>query len=213
MRTVIATLSLLAFHSAVNATIIYTAEFSIAGEGATHSGSGTFAAGSFDGANWTSSWPTVNTDGTTNSFITVGGNMTVSEWGGNGTLLSDTITFTSDGDFTFSGTAITVSSGDAFNALTEGFEWFYILNSGSEVSFGGVGEGFGGSDIGNGVDLSDSVSGIAVSSGDTLEIGFNFNVDGSADGFDVSSMTVDFNAIPEPSIALFSGLGLLRRRR
>ena len=139
--------------------------------------------------------------------------MVVQDWGGSGTLTSDTINITSSGTFDFSGSAVTVSDGPAFNVSSEGFEWFYAINGGTEVAFGGVGQGFGGSDVGDGVDLSDSVTDIAVSSGDTLQVGFNFNVNGANDGFEVSSMSVD--VIPEPSTALLSSLGLLAllRRR
>lgn len=142
--------------------------------------------------------------------------MVVSDWGGDGTLISDVINITTTGTFTFSGVAVTDSSGDAFNASSEGFEWFYSINSGSEVSFGGVGQGFGGVNVGDGFDLSDSVSGIAITAGDTLEVGFNFNVNGASDGFNVSSMSV--SAVPEPSaFGLIAGmLGftwvMLRRR-
>ena len=94
MKPVLTALTLFACLNTAHAVIVYTADFSNAGEGATHSGSGTFAAGSVVGTNWSTSWPNVATDGTLNSFITAGGVMTVDDWGGDGTLTSETITFT-----------------------------------------------------------------------------------------------------------------------
>ena len=218
IKTLLSAITLASSVATTASAQIYEADFTIAGQGATHSGSGSFTADTFDGANWVSSWPNVSTDGSTNSFITSGGAMFVSDWGGNGKLTSDPINITSDGTFTYSGTAVTVSSGDAFNASTEGFEWFYVINSGSEVAFGGQGQGFGGANIGNGVDLSSSVSTISVSGGDTLNVGFNFNVNGANDGFNVTAMTVSFAPVPEPnSYALLAGMFalasvMLRRR-
>ena len=165
--------------------------------------------GSFDGENWTLTYPSVASDSTLNSFITNGSAMNISDWGGLGTVTGDLIHILDSGTVSISGVGTTVSSGLAFNASAEGFQWFYSLNSDSENAFGSVGEGFGGSDVGDGVDLSASVSNLSVSPGDTLVVGFRINVNGADDGAAIRSLTVNLtpsSVVPEPSTAMTFGL-------
>ncbi len=71
--------------------LIYTMDFTTDALGVTHSGSGNFASGSYEGPNWILTWPNVATDTTQNSFQTSGGNMVVADWGGLGTITSSAI--------------------------------------------------------------------------------------------------------------------------
>ncbi len=212
---IITTLALVASAS-VSSAALYSIDFSTAAQGATHSGSGTFAAGSATGANWTLDWPNVGTDGSTNEFITVGGLMRVQDWGGNGTVTSDSITVTSDGTVDITGAGLTIGT-DVFNIGTEGVTWFYKINSNPAVTLFLGETALGGSAVGSGVDVGNNFDGIAVSSGDTLLVGFTVNVNGAGDGVEISSLEVELTAVPEPSSIALLGLGglatLLRRRR
>jgi hypothetical protein len=68
-----------------------------------------------------------------------------------------------------------------------------------------------------GVDVGHSFGNVAVSAGDALLIGFTVNVNGAGDGVEISSLSADFTAIPEPSSCVMLGLGamafLLYRRK
>jgi hypothetical protein len=216
MKKTITTLALIASASLCSAAL-YSIDFSVAAQGATHSGSGTFAAGSATGTNWTLDWPGVPTDGTTNEFVTVGGLMRVQDWGANGTVTSDSIAVTSDGTVDITGAALSIG-GDSFNSVgSEGITWFYSVNGGAAVTHYLGETELGGTQVDAGTDLGHSFSGIAVSSGDTLEVGFTVNVNGSGDGAEISSLVVELTPIPEPSSIALLGLGglatLLRRRR
>ena len=197
-------LLILAVTTGNSAITIYDIDFSVDSHGETHSGSGSFTAGSFDGENWTLDWPDVQTDSTTNEFITTGGIIRVQDWGGTGTVTSDPITITDAGTVGISGAAVAIADGPAFNAGSEGLTWFYILN-GVTIDSGLLGNGT----AVDGTDLGFSFSAIPVSSGDTLVVGFEVDVNGVSDGAEISSLTVDFAPIPEPSAALLGGLGLL----
>ena len=55
-----------------------------------------------------------------------------------------------------------------------------------------------------------------VANGSTIQIGFDYSHNGSSDSFGVSDLTLNGDAVPEPSTALlgaFGALMLLRRRR
>jgi hypothetical protein len=207
-----------------HAAIIYSADFSTEGEGFpdhTSSAPPAAAPASASGGTagppegrWTVSYAdTPATDGTTNEFSVNSGVLRVQDWGGAASFVSEPVTAPGTGSVTFSGSATTLSSG-AFDSGSEGFEWFYTINGGGPIAFGGVGQEFGGNDVGGDIDISASAADIPVNGGDTLTFGFNFDVNGQDDGFSVSSMTIDY--IPEPGTALGSSvilLALLRRRR
>lgn len=198
--------------ASASGSIIYTADFSNPGEGSTHDDEGDgFETSPLSGTNWELSFGSLETDGTTNEFITVGGVMRVQDWGGSGTITSNPIPIASDGTVDIAGTALAIASGDAFNVAGEGITWFYTLNA-STTSSALIGNGT----AVNETDISNSFNSVAVSSGDTLLVGFTVDVDGLSDGAEISSLTVDFTPIPEPTTALLASLGLLalfRRRR
>ncbi|YCM43940.1 PEP-CTERM sorting domain-containing protein [Verrucomicrobiaceae bacterium 227] len=192
---------------------IYMMDFSVAGQGSTHdTGGDALESSPVVGANWTLTFDSVASDGSTNEFITVGGLMRVQDWGGTGTVTGDAITIPAAGTVDISGVAAAIAAGPAFNAADEGLTWFYTLN-GSTTTSGLIGN----ATAVDGTDLSYSFSSIAVSSGDTLLVGFSVDVNGGDDGAEITSLDVDFTeTIPEPSTALLGGLallGLLRRRR
>lgn len=188
-----------------SAVLVYDADFSIAGQGATHSGSGTFAAGSAAGQNWELTWPSVATDGSLNEFQAVAGNlMRVQDWGGDGTLTSDNINIASSGTIDIIGVGLSIG-GDSFNTVgTEGITWFYTLNGNTTDIF--LGETQLGGPVASGTDVGNTFAGVPVSIGDVLNVGFTVNVNGGGDGVEISSLSVDFTPIPEPSAFLFGTL-------
>ncbi len=198
--------------SSASAALIYQADFSVAGQGSTHDNSGNdpFETSPVAGANWQLSFPTPSSDGSTNKFITENGAMVVDDWGGEGTITGDAVTVPTDGTITVAG----VGTGGDFNATAEFFNWFYIVNSGTPVTFGTT---FG-NPTANGTVFDGSLSGIPVSAGDTVQVGFTINVNGSSDGATVTALTIDHAPVPEPAgfallfVALLGCVGLLRRK-
>lgn len=220
---VVATMLLAA--APANAAIIYSTDFSTPGLGVTHdttSGSTVFSAPSpFIGPNWTITYDStaISSDGSTNEFITDNpGVMIVQDWGGIGTLTSETINITDDGTVDIIGIGEAIGT-DAFNNVNgnEGITWFYSINSGAAVTQF-LGEIELGGPVASGTDVGNTFGGVSVAAGDSLEVGFFVNVDGAGDGVSISSVEVDFiTAIPEPSsfaaLALISVPVLARRRK
>jgi hypothetical protein len=213
---ILSSLFALALVGSASGTVIYTTDFSVGGQGSTHDtgGSDPIEGSPIVGANWTLSFPSPSSDGTTNEFITVGGLMRVQDWGGDGTVTSNPITITGDGTVDIIGAALSIGSDSFNNVGTEGITWFYTLNTTTTTLY--LGETELGGPVGAGTDVGNTFSPVAVSNGDTLSVGFTVEVDGADDGVEVTSVTVDFTAVPEPTTALLSGLSLLallRRRR
>jgi hypothetical protein len=209
--------------SFTNASLIVDSlDFSTAGQGSTHDNDAdgfeiSPIAGGTAPNNWELTFGSLNSDSTTNEFITVGGVMRVQDWGGTGTV-TGSWTATGDGTVDIVGKGLTIGS-DVFNNVgNEGITWFYSINAGTPVAtFLGEAE-LGGSAVGSGTDVGNSFSGVAINSGDVLDYGFSVNVDGAGDGVEISSVTVEFADVPEPtSAAMFGlavfGLGLVRRRK
>ena len=200
--------------TANGATVLYDADFSTDGQGVTHSTAGGFSDTSpYSGANWILTFDSPSTDSGGNQFITAGGLMSVLDWGGDGTITSLGITIAETGAVNITGAGLAVGS-DVFNIVgNEGITWFYSINSGAPVTVF-LGETELGGPVAAGTDVGNSFTNVAVTAGDTLEVGFTVNVNGGGDGVDISSLSVE--TVPEPSTALLGGLallGFLRRKR
>ena len=205
------------FVSHVNGAL-YSMDFSVPGQGSTHdSGSDVIEASPISGVNWTLTFGNVSTDGTTNEFITVsGGLMRVQDWGGAGKVTSDAIHILENGTVDITGEGLSIGS-DAFNAVgTEGITWFYAINGGTPVEHY-LGENELGGPVASGTDVGYSFQNISVTSGDSLVIGFEVNVNGAGGGVEISSYDVNFSAVPEPTSFVFLGLAglvmMARRKR
>lgn len=203
MKTIGIALSALALGIPAADAALYSADFSTAGIGFTHTTATPPAAGpqSASGPNWEVSYPgTPLTDGSTNSFITAAGALTASDWGGDGAFKTSPIDVSSETSITIS----LVGSGTFNTAPAEYFTWYYTLDGGTPVTVSMA--------TGSNVSYNQTWDSVDVSTASTLEVGFTFSHNGSSDGFNITSVTV----VPEPSIALLGGiglLGLLRRRR
>ncbi|HCL98121.1 MAG TPA: hypothetical protein DHW77_10175 [Verrucomicrobiales bacterium] len=217
MKIAIVTLAMLA-PASVSSAVLYNMDFSIVGQGSTHnSGGDAIEPSPISGSNWTLTHNNPSTDGSTNEFITVAGDkMRVQDWGGDGTVTSDPINITSNGIVNINGVATTIGT-DVFNIGSEGVTWFYQINSAGIVSTTIDETTLGAGAVPAGVDVGHSFGNVAVSAGDALLIGFTVNVNGAGDGVEISSLSADFTAIPEPSSCVMLGLGamafLLYRRK
>ena len=210
----------LALCSPAFSALVYTADFSIAGQGFTHSTSSPPATApptqSAAGPNWVASYTsTPATDGSLNEFVTAGGVFRVQDFGGTGVLTSNTIAIPATGIVDIAGAAQTIGT-DAFNNVgVEGITWFYAINAAAPVEVF-LGETELGGPVAAGTNVGNTFSNIAVTNGDSLTVGFRVNVDGAGDGVEVSSLTVNHTAIPEPSsfafLTVLAGLTLFVNR-
>ncbi|HFA52119.1 MAG TPA: T9SS type A sorting domain-containing protein [Bacteroidetes bacterium] len=84
--------------------------------------------------------------------------------------------------------AATISElpGGGINASGEFFEFYYALDGGAEVPTRTT----------NGAPPNYSVSSLDVSSTNSLVVGFNFNINGADDGWEISSFTVTSTLLP-----------------
>jgi len=216
-KTTLIVASLVIFIPNLSAAL-YSMDFSIPGQGATHdTGADVIEPSPITGSNWTLTYGAVTSDTTTNEFITTAGNlMRVQDWGGTGTITSQLIPIVGKGTVDITGRGLSIGA-DAFNTVgTEGITWFYSINGGSAVEVY-LGETELGGPVASGTDVGYSFSNIAVIDGDSLAIGFTVNVNGTGDGVEISAMTVDFTSVPEPSTSLLLSLAgitcLFRRKR
>jgi hypothetical protein len=199
--------------SRLEAVLVYSADFSVSGQGSTHNTVGdAIEASPISGVNWTISFPTPSSDTTTNEFITTGAVMRIQDWGGAGTLVSNSIDVTGWVTVDLTGTFSNLSD---INASGEFLRFFYTLDGGSPVSTLVDDNSAAGS-----LRQPWQILNLDVSSASSMTIGFNFDVDGAGQGWEVSSLVVDgVTAVPEPAAALFGavlcgiiGLGVAVRR-
>ncbi len=164
---------------------LYDADFSNDGDGfADHTTSMPPAAGpaSVSGGMAPNDWilrydvaPT--TDTTPNSFSVSGGALVSDDWGGVGIFESVAIDVSSFSNVNIS--ALSTNSGANGNI----FEYFYILDGGSRVSSGNISSA-------NGDDVNYTVTGLDVSGATSLVVGFEFDENGSGDGYTTTSFQV-----------------------
>jgi len=206
MTKLVAIAAVAGFAAAANAQL-YTADWSVAG-GFTHDSSNAPAAGpqSFNGANYTLSYDnTPSTDGSENFFRSTGVLLESSDFGGDHSFETFSIDISAITSVDINVLGATVGSGVFNNTGVEFFEWFYTLAGGSEQVF--LSTDADGS-------LDASVIGLDVTGASTLTVGFNANINGGGDGFEITSVVID--GIPTPGAVALSGLaGLaaIRRKR
>lgn len=146
------------------------------------------------GTTGTFAFDSLSTDGSANTATFSGTGFQANDWGGNGTFSSIGIDVSEFASVTISGAGTSV-----FNTPpAEFFNFFYTLDGGTPINFA----------------PGDEV--VDTSGASNLVVGFAFNHNGGSDNVQVTNLSVDGVAVPEPSAALLGGLGLLalmRRRR
>lgn len=185
--------------SSSHGSLIYDAAFTTAEIGFTHTTSSPPAAGpqSVSGPNYSFGYSTTPlTDTTSNFMITSGGEFSTIDFGGEAFLRSSSIDVSAFSLVDISGVGATVGSA-VFNVASEDFNWFYSLDGGSEVAFGLT-------SADGSLDAMSSSLNVAGSS--ALTVGFRYNINGSGDGFDVTSLSV--SAVPEPKFVAPFVLGV-----
>ncbi|MTE26531.1 T9SS type A sorting domain-containing protein [Winogradskyella ouciana] len=165
---------------------IYDADFSNDGDGfpahttSSPPAAGPASAGPFGLAPnaWTLSYVnTPATDGTSNTFEVVGGELQSDDWGGQGIFTSQAIDVSGTSTVDISATGVNSGANDG------DFTYFYILDGGTRVETSiGV--------TSNGNPVNYSIVGLDVSGASTLEVGFEFSENGSGNGYDISQFTV-----------------------
>ncbi|KAA1260809.1 hypothetical protein LF1_33510 [Rubripirellula obstinata] len=128
------------------------------------------------------------------------------DWGGQGIFESQAIDVSSLSTASISAVALG-EGGDFLNSSAEFFTWFYELDGVRTDSLTFVDPVD--STLDTGADLGWSLPSLDVSSANSLVVGFEFNINGGGDGFEVGSITVDDDAPPtgtEISIAATDAL-------
>lgn len=184
-----------------NAALIYDADFS-GSEGVTHTTSSPAPSGphSVAGPNWTFSYTSSPASDTSANFARAAGDRFETEdWGGEAQVVSSEIDVSGIDSVDIAWVGQTVGS-SVFNSGTERFEWLYSLDMGSAVQVA--------STTSDG-SLNRTVSALDVSGASTLEVGFLWQANGAGDGFDLFSMTVEGEPVPEPASFLLIGTGVI----
>jgi len=160
----------------------YRADFSVDGQGSTHDTAGDAIESSpVVGANWVIRWDAdPGSDGSINSFITSGGKLVSSDWGGRAIFETNAIDVSGVNSVTISALADTVGAA-VFNSGSEGFTWFYIRDGGARISQLPV-------TADGSLDYTEVID---VTSASSLVVGFEFEINGADDGFEISSLSVD----------------------
>lgn len=177
----------------LSAQVIYDADFSVDGAGFPDHMTGSVPASAPQTASggtapdaWVASYTsTPGTDGTANEFSVNSGVLRIQDWGGTAKWISQDIDVSTVNEVSISALATTVG-GDVQSAASEFFEYFYILDAGSEVA---TDVPLDGSDT-DGTPVNYSITTLDVSGATTLKVGFNFRVDGAGDGYEISEFVV-----------------------
>lgn len=181
--------------AAVPTAILYDADFSNEGDGFPDHSTGSPPASApqttpLQGTSpnqWTLAYTaTPSTDGTDNEFSVNSGVLRIQDWGNqNANFTSQTIDVSGATivDITAVGQTIGASVQDAGS---EFFEYFYILDGGTPQSTSIT---LSGDTSGTAVNYS--ITNLDVSSANTLQVGFNFRVNGSNEGYEIASFVVE----------------------
>ncbi len=201
MKTFIFALILLCAAANANAAIIYqldeSASFShttlnpLASPGSASLTGGTFA------------WGSLSTDSTPNTASFLGSNFNALDWGGDGTYTSTSIDVSA-----FDSVTVRATGSSAFNVpSTEFFRFFYQLDATAPTNF---------VDANSGQNVNQTLA-LSTTGFSSLRVGFAYNHNGSGDTANVSALSVESVAVPEPSSALAVGVAgvawIVRRRR
>lgn len=201
------------FAAAANADIVYNADFSVSGIGWTHTSSSPLpgSSGTMAGPNYSLYFAnSPSTDGSSNYFLTSGGVLESSDFGGDHGFVSADIDVSSFDEVTIDIINDFLGTDSFNNGGTEFIEYYYTLDGGSKQSF------YYFTDDPNGPDLNAILADLDVSGASTLTVGFDANVNGGGDGFTLSSVTVTGTPVPAPGTVALLGLGgfcAARRRR
>ena len=163
---------------------IYQADFTKAGVGASHAGSRPPARGNIAGPNYQIFWNTAPSgDSGGNYFETRGGMLQMRDWGGTAGFQTGIIDVEPYSSVVV--TAVGKSVGQGFNATAESFRWWYTLDDG--VPIPGPSYGLDGGYQGT-IEFLQTLSTEGASA---LVIGFEFTLNGGADGFNLTTLRVD----------------------
>ncbi|MDB0055956.1 hypothetical protein N9868_00655 [Akkermansiaceae bacterium] len=177
---------------------LYNADFSVDGQGSTHDSSGAdpVETSPVNGANWLIRWDVEPaTDSSGNKIITEAGKLVSTDWGGESFFETAAVDVSALGSVVITTTGITLSQ--PFSNSAEYFQWTYSLDGAAPVviqNYGNDGASYDGA-----IDITEVVD---VSGGNSLVVGFAFNVNGGGDGFEVSTVRVDDEVPVALSIAL-----------
>jgi hypothetical protein len=176
--------------------------------------------GGVAGSEWTISYTTTpGTDTTSNFFGTDGDSLVTGDWGGEAFFNTQTIDVSGWNEISIA-TVAQVTGGDPVNGAGEYIQWSYTLDSGTPVTGTLFDVNHPNDPLPVGFDLSENWASIDTSTASSLVINLGFNINGTGDGFDASSVVVNgITAIPEPSTFALVGIlgvtafGILRRSK
>jgi hypothetical protein len=182
------------------AVIIYSSDFTTAGQGFTHNNDSppSDTPQSVNGGmstnpegRWTASYTTKPaTDGTKNEFITANGKMRIQDWGGEARWQSFPIDVSAISSVDIKAVGVTIGE-DVQNVNSEFFQYFYNLDGETDQTTAVTV-----SNESAGTDINYSLTNLDVSTIDKLIVGFKFNVNNVDDGYEIHSFTVEGRFIP-----------------
>jgi hypothetical protein len=184
MKRTLFVLTLIIAGIATSQTTVYTMDFSSAG-GFDHATSNPPPSGpqTISGANYILGYDAAPaTDGSNNFFLSDGTKITSADFGGAAYFETSVINLSAFDTFTISGVAETIG-GAVFNGTVEQFQWSYILNGGTPIQGPAI-------TADGALNTPSGWANIPTNGATTLVVRFDFNVNGSGDGFDFTSLDV-----------------------
>lgn len=199
-KAILFSLGLIIVTQSAFAVIIYSSDFTTAGQGFTHDSAPppSDTPQSVDGGmstnpegRWTASYTTKpDTDSTKNEFITANGKMRIQDWGGEARWQSFPIDVSAISSVDIKAVGVTIGE-DVQNANSEFFQYFYNLDRDTDQTTAVTV-----SNESAGTAINYSLTNLDVSTVDTLIVGFEFNVNNVDDGYEIHSFTVEGSFIP-----------------